>query len=263
MVGSQSPTDYLAASANVFIIFDHNTQDSGNISYGVEIDGERFFVKTAGNPADTEPYLDHATRVALLRNAARLARSCDHPALPALRKVVESPSGPLLFYDWVEGKLVRNAFQRIRRLPMPQILDMLNEVYDLHAELAGLGWIANDFYDGSMLYDFDRHKLYVIDLDSYHRGAFVNRMGRMFGSTRFMAPEEFQLGATIDQRTTVFTLGRTAAVLLSDNSPLRDPFVGNDAQYDTMLQACQESPDARFQTVSEFRNAWIEASSAK
>ena len=30
---------------------------------------------------------------------------------------------------------------------MDEILNLLNDVYDLHTELAKLGWIANDFYD--------------------------------------------------------------------------------------------------------------------
>ncbi len=252
----RSPADFLTANGHIFATFDHHTQDSGNISYGVEIGGERYFVKTPGLIDDDKPYLDHAARVETLRNAARLARSCDHPALPTLRQVIESPSGPMLFYDWVEGELVRSALQQVRRLPVSEIVDLLNEVYDLHVELAKRGWIANDFYDGSMIYDFHRRQLHAIDLDTYNRGPFTNDMGRMFGSTRFMAPEEFQLGATIDQRTTVFTLGRTAAVLLSDNSLHRNPFRAGDPQYDTMLQACQQNPNARFQTVAQFRDAW-------
>ena len=40
----------------------------------------------------------------------------------------------------------------------------------------------------------------------------------MFGSSRFMAPEEFERGALIDERTNVFTMGRTAAVLLADGT---------------------------------------------
>ncbi len=189
----------------------------------------------------------------------RLAESCDHLALPVLRQVIESPSGPMLFYDWVQGELVRNSLQKVRRLPIVEILNLLNQIYDLHVELAKRGWIANDFYDGSMIYDFDRRELHAIDLDTYHLGPFTNHMGRMSGSTRFMAPEEFELGATIDERTTVFTLGRTTAVLLSDNSLDRKPFRGNDAQYDTMLRACKQAPDARFQTVAQFRDAWLQA----
>lgn len=259
MVKSQSPADFLAANADIFATFDHRTQDSGNISFGVEIAGRRYFVKTAGLVDDDKPYLNHASRVELLRNAARLAQSCDHPILPPLRQVVESPSGPMLFYNWVEGELVRNALQQVKCLPVGEIVDLLNGVFDLHVELARRGWIANDFYDGSMIYDFDRRKVHAVDLDTYHQGPFTNDMGRMFGSTRFMAPEEFELGATIDQRTTVFTLGRTAAVLLSDNSLDRKPFRGSDPQYETMLQACRKNPDARFQTVAQFRDTWLQA----
>ena len=259
MAKSRSPADFLAANTNVFATFDHRTQDSGNISYGVRIADRRYFVKTPGLVDDGKPYLDHADRVNVLGNAVHLAQSCDHPTLPPLRQVIESPDGPMLFFDWVEGELVRNALKQVKCLPVGEIVDLLNDVYDLHVELAKRGWIANDFYDGSMIYDFHRRKLHAVDLDTYHRGPFTNTMGRMFGSKRFMAPEEFKLGATIDQRTTVFTLGRTAAVLLSDNSLDRKPFRGSDTQYEIMLKACQQDPDARFQTVAQFRDSWLQA----
>lgn len=253
-----SPADFLASNANIFATFDHRTQDSGNISYGVEIDGKRYFVKTPGIVDDRKPF-DHPSRVEALRNAVKIAASCDHPALPPLHHVMESSNGPMLFYDWVEGELVRNALRQVKSLPVGEILDLLDDVYDLHVELAKRGWIANDFYDGSMIYDFHRRQLHAVDLDTYHLGPFTNHMGRIFGSGRFMAPEEFQLGATIDERTTVFTLGRTAVVLLSDNSLDRKPFRGSDSQYEIMLQACSESPDTRFQTVTEFRDAWLQS----
>ena len=32
---------------------------------------------------------------------------------------------------------------------------------------------------------------------------FVNKMGRLWGSSRFMSPEEFELNAIIDERTNV------------------------------------------------------------
>ena len=48
MAEFHSPADFLAANANIFATFDHRTQDSGNISYGVEIDGKRYFLKTPG-----------------------------------------------------------------------------------------------------------------------------------------------------------------------------------------------------------------------
>ncbi len=116
------PGPYLAAIGTVFATFGAATQDSGNISYGVQVGGERFFVKTTDPEA--EVFCDHAARGALLYNAARLRRSCDHPALPALHSIVETAHGPALVYDWVDGECLyggradpQSAHQRFRRLP--------------------------------------------------------------------------------------------------------------------------------------------------
>ena len=236
----QTPDECLNAVGSIFAVFGENTQDSGNISYGVRIGAKRYFVKTAGLHDDTKPYLSHDERVSLLRNAVRLMRSCNHPSLPSLYNVIESPGGPILVYQWVDGELVRAALERFRRLPTAEILNVLDVIYGLHHQLARSGWIATDFYDGCMIYDFESRVLHLADLDLYHKAPFTNEMGRMFGSKRFMAPEEFELGAPIDERTTVFTMGRTAAVLLSDNTLDRQPFLGTDAQYEIMRQACRD-----------------------
>ncbi|MDE2717406.1 MAG: serine/threonine protein kinase [Chloroflexota bacterium] len=251
------PATFLSQRGEIFAVFDERTQDSGNVSYGVEVDGQQYFVKTAGRPDDNTSYLDHTGRVSLLRNAVKLAESSDHRTLPNLHQVVETSWGPMLVYDWAEGELVRSRLERVRSLTVSEVGHLVTEVYDLHRELASLGWIANDFYDGAMIYDFRSRRVHVIDLDSYHMGSFTNSMGRMAGSSRFMAPEEFELGATIDERTTVFTMGRTAAVLMSDNSLEREPFRGSDRQYEVIVRSCAEDPDDRFQTVAEMYAAWV------
>ena len=261
------PERYLQNSGQIFAVF--NTQDSGNISYGVQVANTRYFVKTAGDPANPKPYLSHPQRVTLLRNAVQLAQSTDHPALCRLYQVIESPHGPLLVYEWIDGELIgtpsaRRAdpdspYQRFRVLPVAGILPALDLIFDLHAYLAEKGWIASDFYDGCLLYDFSRQTLRIMDLDTYHQGSFTNTMGRMFGSSRFMAPEEFQLSARIDQRTTVFTMGRTAALFLSDGTLERAPFRGSDALYTVIHQACQEDRAQRFATMKDFYKAWRQA----
>lgn len=262
----RTPADYLNRVGDVFAVFGENTQDSGNISYGVKVESERYFVKTAGVPDDPRPYLSHPERVSLLSNAVRLRQSCDHPTLPRLHRVIESPDGPMLVYEWLDGELVRadrarrndpnSAFQRFRRLPTGEILRVLDGVYDLHRALAQRGWIAVDFYDGCLIYDFTRQALRIVDLDLYRDAPFTNEMGRLFGSSRFMAPEEFELGARIDERTNVFTMGRTAAVLLSDGTLDRPPFRGSDALYEVMCRACREGPEERFDSMVSFHAAW-------
>ncbi|RKU07061.1 hypothetical protein C6502_17440 [Candidatus Poribacteria bacterium] len=84
-------------------------------------------------------------------------------------------------------------------------------------------------------------------------------MGRMFGSSRFMAPEELEWGARIDERTTVFTMGRTAAVLLSDGTLERRPFRGSDALYDVVRHACHDDREKRYGSMATFFAAWMDA----
>lgn len=214
----ESPETLVREAGRIVRQFDHRTQESGDVSWVIENDDGRFFIKTAGTPGPPPaeaptPYLDHAGRVELLRNAVDLARSCSHPCLARLRNVIESPLGPALVYDYAPGELVgtspdrradpRSAYQRLANLPADKLLSHFDNIIDLHHQLAAVGWVASDLYDESLIIDFDTAQLTLVDLDSYQRGSSVNTMGRMFGSTRYMAPEEFQLGAPIDERTTV------------------------------------------------------------
>jgi hypothetical protein len=121
------------------------------------------------------------------------------------------------------------------------------------------GWIAGDQYDGCLIVDFDAPALRVLDLDSYRRGRTINDMGRMFGSTRFMAPEEFELGAQIDERTTVFTLGRIVwhfATRLTED-PAR--FCGTAELASVVQKATRASPTDRHENVAHLASAWATA----
>lgn len=251
--------ELLTEQGEVFAVFDATTQASGNVSYGALNSGERLFVKTAGARTNNEP-LSYEARVALLRNAVRLARRISDPALPALLNVVESEEGPLLVYEWVEGELLRvpsarrsdpkSAFARFRALPAAEIVAALDEVFRLHVELARQGYVAGDYYDGCLIYDFAGRRMHVVDVDNYREGPFINEVGRMFGSTRFMAPEEHERGAPIDQRTTVFSLGRTVQELFPA-APV--------AVADVAAWACRLEPRERPQTVAQFHEAWSSA----
>jgi serine/threonine-protein kinase len=258
-----APADFLSGLGHVFATFD--TQDSGNVSFGIEADGRRWFVKTAGDPADPA-FLAHPERVALLENAVGLARSFAHPALSTLRAVGKTAWGPMLVYDWAVGELVGAhaavrsdpacTFQRFLRLPPAEIAVAVEAIIDVHAGLCRQGWVACDFYDGAMIYDFAAQRLTLFDLDTYRQGPFVNEMGRLFGSDRFMAPEEYEKGALIDERTTVFTLGRTVSVLLGDGTLDREAFRGTDAQFASMVRACRANRAERFQSVADLARAW-------
>lgn len=270
----ESPKTLVREAGRIVRQFDHRTHESGNVSWVVENDEGRFLVKTAGTlglpPAGAPtPYLDHAGRVELLRNAVELARSCGHPCLARLRNVVESPLGPALVYDYAPGDLVgtspnrrvdpRSAYQRFAHLPADQLLSHFDNIIDLHQHLAEAGWVASDLYDESLIIDFDTARLTLGDLDSYQRGPGVNTMGRMFGSTRYMAPEEFQLGAPIDERTTVYNLGRLIWHFGTRLTERANQFCGSDPARTVVQKATNPEREHRFATVAHLASAWQQA----
>jgi len=141
-------------------------------------------------------------------------------------------------------------------MAVSRILRCLDDLFDLHEQIARLGWVAVDFYDGCIIYDFTTERLGVVDLDMYVEGPFRNEMGRMFGSTRFMSPEEFEPGAIIDERSNVYVMGRTALVFLSDGTLNRGGFRGTDALFDVVAKACNPERGDRFQSMEEFCRTW-------
>jgi len=182
---SGTAKEFIASAGEPFAFFGPPDQDSGNLSYGVRVAERRLFVKTTDPQASV--LLSFQDRVALLRNAIELSARCDHALLPRLLNVIESETGPLLVYEWVDGELLRaarddaeSAHERFRRLPPGQILRALDELYSLHAALAELGYVAADFYDGCLIYDFAAQTLHVMDLDHYQPAPCLNQMGRMF-----------------------------------------------------------------------------------
>lgn len=268
---AEDPVVYVHRQGTVVAEFGQLTQDSGNVSWLVDVGARRLFVKTADAtgpqaPGAPVPYFDHEGRVRLLRNAIDLAHSCRHPALPQLLNVIESPSGPALVYAAAQGELVgvargnrddpASAYQRFAHLPADQLFGVFGVLIDLHVALAVAGWIASDLFDGCLIVDFATASLTVIDLDSYRRGPSINDMGRMFGSTRFMAPEEFELGALIGERTTVFTLGRLVWYFGTRLTDQVEDFCGSRAVAQVIQNACRPSRAERHDSVATFAEAW-------
>ncbi len=251
---------YLRDVGEIFRVFRH--QDSGT-PYGVLVHGERWFVKPSGAPSIVES----------LRRALRLNSVVQHPALPRLHNSFSIPGGMALVYAWAPGEVLNDPrftreqrrhdpahpHVRFRSLPVERILAALDTVFDAHLLLAERRFVASDFYDGCIIYDFQTSRTYLCDLDEYREGPFVLDMDRAYGSTRFMAPEEFQRGAVIDQVTNVFNLGRAATVLLGDGTESMDAWKGTEPMRTVVERATLADRRRRYQSVEEFVDEWRSA----
>ena len=70
-----------------------------------------------------------------------------------------------------------------------------------------------------------------------------------------MAPEESQRGVTINERTTVFNLGRMVQHLLDTSAGWR----GSTEQGSIVSHLTDTSSGRRFRTVPELTTAWLES----
>jgi serine/threonine protein kinase len=241
----------------VFAVFDQ--QDSGCVSYGVRVGDEQLFVKT--------PSTDAAA--ASLRSAVRFHGAVRHRVINPVLQVVPRDHAPVLVMPWFDGELLRHgirdglphdgAWTRFRLQPVATVESVVDDLIDAHRAVVDAGFLAVDLYDGSMMYDFDRHELRLVDLDDYRPGPFVAH-DRLPGSSRFMAPEEWGGGSTIDERTTVFVLGRAIRLLLGGDE---DAWRGSDEQLSVVQRATEADPTDRFATVADLHEAWSAATGAR
>ncbi len=250
---------YLAEIGTLFRVFDQ--QDSGCISYGLHAAGRNWFIKYSDKPAS----------IAHMLNAAAFHRDISHPRIPKLLHAFRDRIGYAQVYEWVDGEVLYSPQYpgregrshpdsphfRFRQLPVNAIIAALNTVYEIHADLEQRGYVAVDFYDGAMIYDFSRGELRLCDFDHYVRGPFTLEADRLFGSSRFMAPEEFVRGSRIDRRTNVFTMGASAFVFLAnDGSRDARDWRASEALYRVALRAVAPDPGDRYPSVQAWLEAW-------
>jgi serine/threonine-protein kinase len=136
----------------------------------------------------------------------------------------------------------------------------LDCIFSFHLNVEKKGYVAVDFYDGSILYDFDSNTTKICDIDLYQKSSFINNMGRLWGSSRFMSPEEFEYGAEIDSKTNVFNMGAAAFALVGgemDRSFTK--WEAGHALYNVAAKAIDPNRNNRFSSLSEFYAAWKNA----
>ncbi|CAM4068785.1 hypothetical protein GCM10007362_25800 [Saccharibacillus endophyticus] len=252
--------NWLAPFGVVFRVWDR--QDSGNIAFGLKIEDQQVFIKYAG--AATADYEGHPVdAVRRLREAANVYEILEHPTLVRLLDHFETEDGYAMLFEWTEGELLRrddapsSPISRFRRLPIEERIDAVERILDFHAHVEAFGYVAIDFYDGSLIYDFERKRITICDIDFYSPAPYTNEMGRMWGSSRFMSPEEHERGAAIDSRTNVYGLGAMAFCLLgSETDRSRERWEAGEALFELAARAVSLDRSERWETVAELLEAW-------
>lgn len=280
-IAEQHDFSFISKIGRVFSVFD--AMDSGNICFGVDRDGKRFFVKYAG--ARTQNYDGEISdAVVRLKNAVKVYEDLQHPYLIRLIEHYPAGDGYVAIFDWVSGEGLRSYWEyvgqpmwgyraspnyRFRRIPVDKRIAVVDKIMEFHRHVIEHGYIPVDFYDGSMIYDLNTGGFHICDIDFYRKAPVKNDMGKMWGSTRFMSPEEYELGADLDEKTVVYLMGATAFELLSndteeayqawENGKLHRSFnawSATNALFNVAVKAASLERNERYNTITELIETW-------
>lgn len=248
---------FMKEYGTVFKIYDD--QDSGNICFGTEKDGRRYFIKFAGAP--TEQYSgDPADAIARLKKTLPIYSELRHENLIDLIETKEIGGGFAMVFRWVNGdcmgRMYPAAHRRFMQLPINARLAVFSDILSFFERVVSQNYVAIDFYDGSIIYDFENGKTTICDIDLFLKKPCTNNMGRMWGSSLFQSPEEYQLGADIDEITNVYTLGATAFALFGEYSRTRDKWQLSDGLFETAARAVSNNRANRQQSIKQFTEEW-------
>jgi len=152
----------------VFKVFDMQT--SGNLCFGVEKEGKRYFLKFAG--ADTVKHSDKLTiedAVMRLKYTVQKYADLKHPLLVSQIHAEEIGGGFIAVYDWFDGVSCgypqREDNRRFLALPVEDKLRVYAGILEFHAYVVERGYVAIDFNDQAYLYDFNSGKFALCDID--------------------------------------------------------------------------------------------------
>ena len=262
----KAPFDFsfLEKYGRVFKAFDD--QDSGNICFGVTnpADGEdgvnKYFVKFAGAPTE-HSLISAEEAVERIINTIPIYRDLAHPVLTKLINAEKIGGGFAMIFEWTDAECMGRQYppsrEKFMQMPLDTRLRVFDEILEFHAYVAEQGYVAIDFYDGCIMYDFKIGRLILCDVEFYSKAPYNNPIGRMWGSSRFMSPEEFELGAVIDEITNVYTMGATAFALFGDERDRSsEKWKLSKELFDVAKKAISDDRCERQQSIELFIEEW-------
>jgi serine/threonine-protein kinase len=263
----EAPFDFsfLRKYGKVFKAFDG--QASGNISFGMENGEKRYFVKFAGAPKPNyisnreSGAVDAASAIEFLKAAAPLYTELAHPALIKFVSAEEIGGGYAAVFEWEDAIGIEPKgspdYMKFMQMPIEKKMRAFEDIVEFHAYVAAKGYVALDFYDGSILYDYDKEKVIICDIDLYQKSPFAN-VGKLgiVGSARYVSPEECVKDAIMDEITNVYTMGATAFALLAHGDRSPEAWALSSALYAVAKRAVSDERDERQQSIRQLMEEW-------
>ena len=262
----------------VFSVIDET--GSGCISFGVQKDNKKYFIKIAGAKT-VEAEISEQDSIDLLKDAVEKYKNIHHQNLikyvdsfdinEFFAVIFEYADGECLFDHWNFEKYKNDStlitpIQKFKKLEISKRIDAVYKLFSFFETFINAGYVAVDFYDSSIIYNFEKDEATFCDIDLFRKLPTKNDLGKdYYGTKRLKAPEENELGATIDELTNEFTLGAIIFDIFSNvsNNDKRyeiGMFIPNDLEefelntktYNVLLKATNYDRNNRYTLINEF-----------
>ena len=282
----KAPQDFslLNDYGTVFYVIDET--GSGCINFGIEKEDKKYFFKIAGAQtisAEISPY----ESIQLLKEAEKIYKVFKHPNLIQYIDSFEHQNLFILVFEFAEGECLFDHWNfdkyrktkditpmmRFKFLPIDKRLKVVNQLFSFFNAVIDQGYVAVDFYDSSIIYDFMSDTVTFCDIDLFRKCPSVNDLGEgYFGTKRLKAPEENILNAIIDEKTNCFTLSALIQDMFSEITNLKqryerglfipeefDHFELSLDVYKVLIKATDYDRDNRYISMQEFEDHFNKA----
>ncbi len=249
--------DFIHRYGTVFKVFDD--QDSGNLCFGVKSEDEkRYFIKFAGVPT-ARAIVSGEEAIANLKHTVPIYQDLAHPTLIKFVKAEKVGNGFAMVFEWADAicaqRMYPADYKAFQELSLETKQHIFSDIIEFHAHIAAKGYVAIDFYDGSIMWDAENERTIICDIDFYQKSPYVGRKD-MWGSQRFVSPEERTDGAVIDEVTNVYTMGATAFCLFANSSRSPEAWPLSQELYKVVKKATSDIRSERQQALSQLFKEW-------
>lgn len=259
---------------------------SGCVCIGMEDSERKYFCKIAGvNTIEAE--ISPQESVEILKEAVHLYYDLAHPNLIKIIEEYDYKQFYVVVFEWTDGKClfdhwnfeayqrdttIKSPKERFKELPVSKKLKAVEVLFSFLQNANKEGYVAVDFYDGSIMYDFLTDETTICDIDLFRKTPVVNDKGiDWFGTKRLKAPEEYIKGCTIDEQTNIFTLGALIFDFFGSFSEeeIRQRYCNNqfspcsldkwqlsEESYKVATKAVNLNKSERYLTFTEFFDDW-------
>lgn len=264
---------------SVFSVIDET--GSGCISFGIKKDNKKYFFKIAGAKT-VNAEISEEESINLLKEAVIKYKDIKNENLIKLIDAFEYKDFYVVIYEYAEGECLFDHWNfdryektkevtplmKFKSLPVEKRLNVVYKLFSFFESFIDAGYVAVDFYDSSIIYNFENDNVTFCDIDLFRKIPTVNDLGKdYFGTKRLKAPEENELGATIDEQTSLFTLGAIIFDMFSNISNTEerykkgcfipnkfDEFELNNNIYNVLLKATAYNRNDRYKAIKEFKD---------